>query len=78
MRVRTAISAGVLTVAAVLGSVGTAVADAGAGAKVANSPGVLSGNAIQVPIDLGVNVCGNSILDIVPLLSPTSGKCKTD
>ncbi|KOT99311.1 chaplin [Streptomyces rimosus subsp. pseudoverticillatus] len=77
MRVRTTISAGVLTIAAVLGSVGTAVADAGAGAKVANSPGVLSGNAIQVPVDVEIPICGNSILDIVPLLSPTSAKCKT-
>ncbi|KAA6215105.1 chaplin [Streptomyces albofaciens JCM 4342] len=78
MRVRTAISAGVLTVAAVLGSVGTAAADAGAGAKVANSPGILSGNAIQVPIDVGIPICGNTI-DVIGLLNPATGnKCKTN
>ncbi|MFH9420144.1 chaplin [Streptomyces sp. NPDC017529] len=78
MRVRTTISAGVLAVAAVLGSVGTAVADAGAGAKVANSPGILSGNAIQVPIDLDLPICGNTI-DVIGLLNPATGnKCKTD
>ncbi len=28
---------------------------------VANSPGVLSGNQIQIPINLQLNVCGNSL-----------------
>lgn len=58
--------------ATVLGGAGTALADAGAGAKVANSPGILSGNAIQVPIDLGLNACGNTI-DGVGLLNQRKG-----
>ncbi|MFB8240846.1 chaplin [Kitasatospora purpeofusca] len=28
---------------------------------VANSPGVLSGNQIQIPINIQTNICGNSI-----------------
>ncbi|MGP9022641.1 chaplin [Streptomyces sp. BR1] len=29
--------------------------------RVSDSPGVLSGNLVQVPIDIPINVCGNSI-----------------
>ncbi|KUL53125.1 hypothetical protein ADL22_04430 [Streptomyces sp. NRRL F-4489] len=38
----------------------------------ANSPGVLSGNVIQVPINIPINVCGNSI-DVIGLLNPAFG-----
>ncbi|MFC7915052.1 chaplin [Streptomyces sp. NPDC057386] len=42
------------------------------------SPGVLSGNVIQVPIHIPVNVCGNSV-NIVGLLNPTAGNyCVND
>ncbi|GHD51609.1 MULTISPECIES: chaplin [Streptomyces] len=64
--------------AAVAGASGIAAADAGAGAVAANSPGVLSGNAIQVPIHIPVNVCGNTI-DIIGLLNPAFGNtCVND
>nr|WP_240150650.1 chaplin [Streptomyces sp. SID7805] len=36
------------------------------------SPGVISGNTIQVPIDVPINLCGNSI-NIVGLLNPAFG-----
>ncbi|MEU6241935.1 MULTISPECIES: chaplin [unclassified Streptomyces] len=36
------------------------------------SPGVASGNVIQVPIEIPVNLCGNTI-DIVGLLNPAFG-----
>ncbi|MEV4440893.1 chaplin [Streptomyces sp. NPDC049577] len=36
------------------------------------SPGVISGNVIQVPIDIPINLCGNTI-NIVGLLNPTFG-----
>ncbi|WP_405742185.1 chaplin family protein [Streptomyces sp. NBC_01525] len=40
-----------------------------------HSPGVLSGNVTQVPIDIPVNVCGNSI-HVLALLNPAFGnKC---
>ncbi|MER7309338.1 chaplin [Streptomyces griseoluteus] len=36
------------------------------------SPGVLSGNDIQVPVDIPVNACGNSV-DVVGALNPAFG-----
>jgi LPXTG-motif cell wall-anchored protein len=36
------------------------------------SPGVLSGNNLSAPVDVPVNVCGNSV-DVVGLLNPTFG-----
>ncbi|MFF7728154.1 chaplin [Streptomyces sp. NPDC008001] len=36
------------------------------------SPGVVSGNVIQVPIQVPLNICGNTI-DIIGLLNPTFG-----
>ncbi|MFI9604119.1 chaplin [Streptomyces sp. NPDC052043] len=38
----------------------------------AGSPGVLSGNTIQLPVDIPVNVCGNTV-DVVGLLNPAAG-----
>ncbi|MCN9239386.1 chaplin [Streptomyces sp. RY43-2] len=55
-----------------LGLAAPAMADAGAEAAAAHSPGVLSGNVIQVPVDIPINLCGNSI-DIIALLNPTAG-----
>ncbi|GAA3010152.1 chaplin [Kitasatospora sp. NPDC127116] len=46
--------------------------DADADGIAAASPGVLSGNLIQIPVNLEANVCGNSI-DIVGLLNPAGG-----
>ncbi|MEU8705729.1 chaplin [Streptomyces sp. NPDC048565] len=67
---------GLITMAAAGGVLalggGYAHADAGAAGAASNSPGVLSGNSIQVPIDVPVNVCGNSV-DVGGLLNPTSG-----
>lgn len=37
-----------------------------------NSPGVLSGNSIQIPVDVPINVCGNSV-NVVGALNPVSG-----
>ncbi|MFJ8922582.1 chaplin [Streptomyces sp. NPDC102415] len=67
---------GLITMAAAGGVLalggGYAHADAGAAGAASSSPGVLSGNSIQVPIDVPVNVCGNSV-DVGGLLNPTSG-----
>nr|WP_206441855.1 chaplin [Streptomyces boncukensis] len=49
-----------------------ALADSGAQAAAANSPGLASGNAVQVPINVPVNLCGNTI-DIIALLNPAFG-----
>ncbi|MFC7257583.1 chaplin [Streptomyces lutosisoli] len=55
-----------------LGMAAPAFADAGADGAAANSPGVLSGNVIQVPVHIPVNVCGNTV-DVIALLNPTAG-----
>ncbi|MGW1794273.1 chaplin [Streptomyces tubercidicus] len=58
---------------AVVGGAGVASAyGAGAAGAAQNSPGVLSGNLIQVPVDVPVNVCGNTV-NIVALLNPAFG-----
>ncbi|MFG2881271.1 chaplin [Streptomyces sp. NPDC048297] len=36
-----------------------------------NSPGLVSGNVIQVPVDIPINLCGDSI-DIIGLLNPAA------
>ena len=42
---------------------------AGAVGSASNSPGVLSGNVVQVPVNVPVNVCGNSV-SVLSLLNP--------
>ncbi|MEU1519761.1 chaplin [Streptomyces sp. NPDC005811] len=64
--------------AAVAGASGIAAADSGASGVAEHSPGVLSGNVIQAPIHIPVNVCGNTV-DIVGLLNPAFGNtCVND
>jgi hypothetical protein len=55
-----------------LGGAAPAFADAGANGVAVGSPGVLSGNVIQVPIHIPVNVCGNTI-NVVGVLNPAFG-----
>lgn len=55
-----------------LGAGAPAFADAGAEGAAVGSPGVLSGNVIQLPIDIPINACGNS-LNVIGLLNPTFG-----
>jgi hypothetical protein len=57
-----------------LGAAGAAAAAGGAGAEGAavGSPGVLSGNVVQVPVHIPVNVCGDTI-NVVGLLNPAFG-----
>ncbi|MET8138121.1 chaplin [Streptomyces sp. NPDC005251] len=51
---------------------------ADAGATAAGSPGVLSGNIIQVPLSAALNLCGNTV-DVVGLLNPAVGNvCKNN
>lgn len=67
---------GLITMAAAGGvlalSGGYAHADAGAAGGASNSPGVLSGNTVQIPVEVPVNVCGNSV-SVVGLLNPAAG-----
>ncbi|MEW1657046.1 MULTISPECIES: chaplin [unclassified Streptomyces] len=63
---------------AVVGGAGMATAGghghggANAAGGAVGSPGVVSGNVIQMPIHVPVNMCGNSI-NIVGLLNPAFG-----
>ncbi|MFI2617190.1 chaplin [Streptomyces sp. NPDC018584] len=81
MRVRTLSAAVLLAASAVVGGAGQALADGddpSAVGHVHDSPGVLSGNAVQVPVEVDANVCGNTI-DIIGLLNPASdNKCKNN
>ncbi|MFB7233633.1 chaplin [Streptomyces sp. NPDC056269] len=63
----------VLTVgaaAAVAGAAGAATADAGA--EAVKSPGVGSGNVVQVPVHIPVNLCGNTV-SVIGALNPAFG-----
>lgn len=60
------------TGAVLAGGAGMAAADAGAGAAAVGSPGVLSGNLLQVPVHVPVNLCGNTV-NVVGLLNPAFG-----
>ncbi|ALV35611.1 MULTISPECIES: chaplin [Streptomyces] len=71
---RIAKAAGVVlgTGAVVLSGAGLAMADAGAHGAAVGSPGVLSGNLVQVPVHIPVNLCGNTV-NVIGLLNPAFG-----
>ncbi|MFF2504080.1 chaplin [Streptomyces sp. NPDC058067] len=58
--------------AALAGTAGVAAADSGAQGGAAGSPGIISGNVVQVPVHVPVNVCGNTVT-VIGLLNPTFG-----
>ncbi|MEV6806108.1 chaplin [Streptomyces sp. NPDC017248] len=74
MRLRSFATTTVLAGALALTGATAAVADSDPGTTgvAVGSPGVLSGNVVQVPIEIQANVCGNSI-NIVGLLNPAFG-----
>ncbi|KUH39085.1 MULTISPECIES: chaplin ChpH [Streptomyces] len=55
-----------------LAGAGMAVADASANGAAVGSPGVISGNVVQVPVHVPINVCGNTI-NVIGLLNPAFG-----
>ncbi|MFH8795147.1 chaplin family protein [Streptomyces sp. NPDC017941] len=67
---------GLITVAAATGVLavtgGYAQADSNAHGGSADSPGVISGNSVQLPVHVPVNVCGNTV-NVVGLLNPAMG-----
>ncbi|MES9618946.1 chaplin [Streptomyces tuirus] len=69
MKKSAAVAAGAIMA---LGMASPAIADAGAQGAAVGSPGVLSGNVIQVPINIPINLCGNTV-DIIALLNPAFG-----
>ncbi|MEV6577328.1 chaplin [Streptomyces sp. NPDC051582] len=58
--------------AVLMGGAGLASADSGAAGFAAESPGVLSGNLAQVPVNVPVNVCGLTA-NLVGVLNPAFG-----
>ncbi len=74
MKMRAIVTAGFLAVsgALVLGGAGAASADSGAQGTAVGSPGVASGNVVQVPVHVPVNVCGNTV-NVIGLLNPAFG-----
>ncbi|WTS75620.1 chaplin [Streptomyces sp. NBC_00105] len=57
---------------AVIGGASSASADAKAEGAAIGSPGVLSGNLVQIPIHIPINVCGNTI-SVIGALNPAAG-----
>jgi hypothetical protein len=70
--IKKVVAAAVATGGLVLAGAGMAVADAGAQGAAVHSPGVLSGNVVQVPVHIPVNVCGNTV-DVSAPLNPAFG-----
>lgn len=71
-RIAKAVALSVGAAAAVAGATGVAAADAGAEGAAVHSPGVLSGNVVQVPIHIPINVCGNTV-SVIGALNPAFG-----
>lgn len=63
-----------LACAALLACAGTASAgaEAEAIAIAIGSPGVLSGDVVQIPIDIDANICGNSV-NFIGVFNPAIG-----
>ncbi|MGW4032157.1 chaplin ChpH [Streptomyces sp. NPDC004838] len=70
--IKKVVAAAAATGGLVLAGAGVAMADAGAQGAAVGSPGVLSGNVVQAPIHVPVNVCGNTV-SVIGLLNPTFG-----
>ncbi|MFD7964642.1 chaplin [Streptomyces zaomyceticus] len=72
VRVRRGLAVALAAGAVVVAGAAVASADAGAQGAAAYSPGVGSGNLIQVPIHIPVNACGNTV-SVIGLLNPSFG-----
>ncbi|MPY64671.1 chaplin ChpH [Streptomyces spongiae] len=70
--IKKVVAAAAATGGLVLAGAGLAVADSGAQGAAIGSPGVLSGNVVQAPVHVPVNVCGNTI-SVIGLLNPAFG-----
>ncbi|MBT2468367.1 chaplin [Streptomyces sp. ISL-66] len=71
-RIAKAVAVTASAAAVLAGSAGMAAADATAQGAAIGSPGVLSGNVVQVPIHIPINVCGNTV-NVVGALNPAFG-----
>ncbi|MFF7259656.1 chaplin [Streptomyces sp. NPDC008159] len=73
---RQTLSKGMVAAAAATGILsmysGSALADSGATGVAEGSPGVLSGNTVEVPVHVPINVCGNTV-DVIGVGNPAFG-----
>ncbi|MEV6761041.1 chaplin [Streptomyces sp. NPDC051105] len=79
MRIRALAVTGAIAATLALGTTAAYADNGGNGGNGANatgtavnSPGVLSGNVVQVPISIPINVCGNTV-NVLALLNPAVG-----
>ncbi|MFH8381051.1 chaplin [Kitasatospora sp. NPDC018058] len=72
MSIKKTAAVGAAVVGIVAAGAGTAMASSGAEGVAAGSPGAISGNQLQVPIHIPINLCGNTV-NAGGLLSPAYG-----
>ncbi|WP_441245512.1 chaplin [Kitasatospora sp. McL0602] len=72
MSIKKAAAVGVAVAGLVAAGAGSAMASSEAEAAVVGSPGVISGNNLQVPIHIPVNLCGNTA-SLIGALNPAFG-----
>ena len=73
---RKTLIAAMFAAVAVAGTAGTASASgAGAVGGATDSPGILSGNTIQIPLNIPVNACGNGLGLLAVLTSSAGNVC---
>lgn len=65
-------AAAVTIAAGGLALAGAGAASAQADGTAKNSPGIASGNVVQVPVKVPVNLCGNTV-SVVGLFNPAAG-----
>ncbi|MFD3680219.1 chaplin [Streptomyces sp. NPDC058613] len=71
-RIAQAVAVTAAAAAVLAGGAGMAAADATAEGAAIGSPGVLSGNVLQVPVHVPINICGNTV-NVIGLLNPAFG-----
>ncbi|MEU4997356.1 chaplin [Streptomyces sp. NPDC021622] len=75
---RQAINKGMLTAAAatsILSLSGASAFAADADGAASDSPGILSGNSVQAPVDVPANACGNSVNAVAAANRATANSC---
>ena len=72
MKLNKALAVTVLAGGALAAATGAASADGVANGKAEHSPGIVSGNLVQVPVHVPANVTGNT-LNVVGILNPAFG-----
>jgi hypothetical protein len=76
--IKKVVAAAAATGGLVLAGAGMAVADSGAQGAAVHSPGLLSGNVIEIPVHIPVDACGDSV-SAIGLLNPDFGNaCVND